>query len=587
MGPWRFFPAVIFVALCCAAASAFGRVSPVAGLTAVAISGICLVLGAKRIMALIDHGIGEIGDDLVELAVESTPAAKGYFWAGLSLDFEEACKHFVTIGATGAGKSVTLNMLMMSVLKKLGKEDARRRMVVYDAKADLVSFITRNVSKGVKVRILNPMDARFAPWNMAADILTEIDAIEFASILIPKNDQESSPYFTNTARALVAGVIKRLIVLLPGKWSLRDVLLAFEDQATLERLLNHSDTRYLMDHFSKANDRNFSGVKSTIDTELSIYRPIAALLHAGLTNPSKFSEEDLGPIDASPFSLKEWIRQANGGVLVLGNHENAREATDTLNRLLFRQLSKLLIAREGRMKDDETWIFLDELREAGMLSGLRQILLRGRSKGIALAMGFQDVQGIYAVYGQHEGAEIIGAAQNIAVLHINASAPETADWASKVFGSRRAKDSSQRHDHDDGGSGSTTQTTVVPNVLPIQFTQLRMPGAEGIKYFAYTNRTRHGVGTYDARFLEQDGAWQKPPANCREVPDFKDHSEREAGRLRLAAWRQGERKALRLIAGDDSTAESKHPMDMPRPDTLGVGGVGQGYPDQTTEHLVQ
>jgi hypothetical protein len=76
-----------------------------------------------------------VGKALRERAIKSTPSRPGYFWGGESLTFEEACKHFVTVGCTGSGKSITLNLLLQSVLSKMRSGDGvRRRAIVYDAK---------------------------------------------------------------------------------------------------------------------------------------------------------------------------------------------------------------------------------------------------------------------------------------------------------------------------------------------------------------------------------------------------------------------------------------------------------------------
>lgn len=458
--------------------------------------------------------------------VGSDPSRQGYFWAGESLPFSESCKHFVTVGATGSGKSITLNLLLQSVVTKMvpGNQELIRA-VVYDAKADLRSLIA-GMNPQVPVLLMNPMDKRFTPWDVAADIRSETDAYEFASILIPRNEKESTPYFNDTARSLVTGVIKRFIAG-GGAWTLRDLVLAFETLARLKAVLTHDETRYLLDHFAEGNKKNLAGVKSTVDNTLALYRPLAALFHSAV-NPA--------------VSLRDWIQDGNS-VLVLGNHEEAREATDTLNRLIFHQLSKLLISRDGEIKGDETWIFLDEVREAGRLSGLRQLLLRGRSKGVAVALGFQDIKGIYSAYGEHEGAEIVGAAQNVVILHINPSAPDTAQWASSIFGSRRDIVRGAGVSIGENFSQSTNEhAELIPNVLPIQLMQLHMPSpALGVSFYAFTNKGGHFRTTYKWPYLERFGPIN---LNSPDVDDFQ--LQMDPQHFRLKAWGQSDLKRLKL-----------------------------------------
>jgi type IV secretory pathway TraG/TraD family ATPase VirD4 len=373
-----------------------------------------------------------------------------------------------------------------------------------------------------RVRIIKKLDERFTPWDISADITTETDAYEFAEMLFPKNERASSPYFNDTARSLVAGVVKRFQyessktgAPKPKAWTLRDVILAFESIARLENTLNHPKTRYLMDHFSPDNAKNFAGVKSTADTELGKYRSVAALLDS--------SENEA-------ISLNDWVENQEN-VLVLGNHEKAREATDTLNRLILQHLSKALISREvSDPETNETWIFLDELREAGPLKGFRQLLLRGRSKGVSVAMGFQDVEGIFATYGDHEGAEIIGAAQNTLVLHINPSAPKTAQWTSDVFSSRRDEVPSTSSSGGDKGVswGQQRSAQLVPNVYPIQFVELPMPSpAAGLNFYSFTNNDGYRCFKYPwPEFLQKEGYFRF--IDRKSYPDFQLQREPEA-----------------------------------------------------------
>lgn len=461
------------------------------------------------------------------------PKEEGYSWAGENITFPEACKHFITVGSTGSGKSITLNLLMQSVLLKVGKRDAKRRVLVYDAKSDLVSFLD-GIAPHVTRHILNPLDKRFVPWDIAADVKTETDAYEFATLLIPKHEGESNPYFNDAARSLITGVIKRFIATAEPRtkdsvpdWTFRDLVLAFESRKRLEHVLTHDETRHLLDHFDKDNDKNIAGVKSTVDNTMALYRPIAALF----ANAKE-----------KPLSLKTWAEEEES-IIVLGNHESAREATDTLNRLILHQLSKFIISKKGVVKDDETWIFLDELREAGRLSGLRQLLLRGRSKGVAVAMGFQDVEGIYAAYGDHEGAEIIGAAQNAVILHINPTAPETAEWASKVFSSRRVKIATDTLTQGGHGLSRTEgeRYELVPNVHPIEFVELPMPtSGKHLLYYGFTNTGRYGAGHYLWKDLADAGIVDK---KYDQEPDFMLQD--DAQKFSLKLWTpEDERRVL-------------------------------------------
>ena len=66
-------------------------------------------------------------------------------------------------------------------------------------------------------------------------------------------------------------------------------------------------------------------------------------------------------------------------------------------------------------------------------------MTKGRSKGACVVLGFQDINGLRDVYGRHVADELVGQASSKAILRLNT--PETAQWASGLFGSREMLES--------------------------------------------------------------------------------------------------------------------------------------------------
>ena len=88
------------------------------------------------------------------------------------------------------------------------------------------------------------------------------------------------------------------------------------------------------------------------------------------------------------------------------------------------------------MKDDETdtrktWLFLDEFSKMGKLTGFDDLITNGRSKGVCLALAFQNIQGVTEVYGEKLADEIISECGSKAFLKCDG---ETARWASNEIG---------------------------------------------------------------------------------------------------------------------------------------------------------
>jgi len=148
------------------------------------------------------------------------------------------------------------------------------------------------------------------------------------------------------------------------------------------------------------------------------------------------------------------------------------------------RVSQLILVK-NEYPPDKTWVFVDELREVGKLNGLRQLLNKGRSKGAHVVLGFQDKQGLNAVYGADEAKEIIGLCGNLAVL--NLMNPETAEWAAKVFGTyewqERATSTSIDHEGKESETTSyrlSTRASFLPQefrMMPLASYQHGLSGA--------------------------------------------------------------------------------------------------------------
>ena len=377
-----------------------------------------------------------------------------FIWAGDEFDRGLGDEHYLVVGASGSGKSTLINHVLHSVVS-----DPDVRALVYDPKQELVPFLygirdftpTGSGKIFSSVVLLHPFDARGAAWNMAADIDSPISARQLATILVsdPESGGGSSEgFFTSAVRDILAGILLAFIECVPtaGKWTFRDVLLTLLYEPYLNFILDLKVTRgkkafpllYRLktSYFGETADpRTRANIRATINAKLAVYEPVAAAWHQA-------SQQDRF---GGWFSLQEWVDESPGtgqpgSILVLGNDESARAALDPINQALFRRATELVLARRERTAqekqsgENQIWFFLDEVREAGKLDGLGRLLTKGRSKNACVVMGFQDIDGMREVYGKEVANEICAQFNNAALLRVNS--PETAQWASDLFGRR-------------------------------------------------------------------------------------------------------------------------------------------------------
>ncbi|MEM7147544.1 MAG: type IV secretion system DNA-binding domain-containing protein [Verrucomicrobiota bacterium] len=385
------------------------------------------------------------------LAEQMTPDEnRPYLFGSMYLSFDDLRKHTVVVGSSGAGKTVQIILLMKTICKRMVEKGTGVKALLYDSKTDLLSQIRGMGVPEEQILILNALDRRCHAWEICKDIRTQPEAEDVAKVLIPEIiGSDKDPYFRLTAQGFLSAIIEVLQERTPDDWDIRDLILATKSKARLEAfLLAGEDTDDLIEEFEP--ERTFKNVFSTLRGNLKQFRSVAASWH-------------LAREAGRSFGISDWLNSQS--MLVLGNDPKAKAPIRILNQLLFTEVSKNILAQPGTL-NDEKFIILDEFRELGKLDSMGDLMITGRSKGAAIILGFQDILGVDAAYGHDESREIIGNASNLGILHINSTAPDTQEWASKVLGDHEfmRKETSISHSNSSsssmqgGSSGSSIST---------------------------------------------------------------------------------------------------------------------------------
>ncbi|MBX9792570.1 MAG: type IV secretion system DNA-binding domain-containing protein [Pirellulales bacterium] len=369
-------------------------------------------------------------------------------WFGVDLPFREATSHCMLAGATGSGKTTMLRLFMQGVLPRIGPGSGQRALV-YDAKGDLMSLLPA-ISPASIIKTTNPFDARGVAWNLHRDVREPRVALQIAFTLIPE-EQESQPFFSNAARHLMYGVM--LSYILSGvEWTFADLMRGLDSSSRLRKILERHDvTRSIVSNYFH-DPRLLSNIMSTIATKLLPFHPIAAAWeHA-----------------TEKISLEEWA--TNEMILLLGNSETSRKPIDAINRCMFRRACEIVLQQNETLQP-RTWFFLDELSEAGRLDGLVSLLKKGRSKGASVTLCFQSISGLRdsRLYGPHLTDEILGQIGNRFFGRLEC--PETAEWASRLFGDQVVDQFTTSRTTSGQGSSTTENQQIVTRraVLPVEF----------------------------------------------------------------------------------------------------------------------
>lgn len=338
------------------------------------------------------------------------------FMGMLRVPADIAKTHLLVVGATGSGKTLMIHSLMKSVLPRLATDHSIKAFI-YDDKPDFLPFAAQ---LGITDRILNfdSFDANGGAWDIASDVTSMADAQEVASALVPRDKDEKQPFFPESVESLVYAV---LIVLmeqtkkLKTKWTLRDVLLAFRDINTLRTVLSlHPEGLRRIDRVF-GNQETLQNIMATVDTKLRPLTVVAALWSRVPTDRW--------------HGVRSWMEK--GGVFLITGRSNFTKALLPVNRALFRMVSLRLLSQPDS-ETQETWVFLDEIREIGKLEGLRSLANKGRSKGVRMVLAFQTLDGMRAEHGVNQADEIASLCVN--KIFLRNDSDQTNSWATKLMG---------------------------------------------------------------------------------------------------------------------------------------------------------
>ncbi|PSB68561.1 hypothetical protein C7B61_00030 [filamentous cyanobacterium CCP1] len=425
---------------------------------------------------------------VAEFERQLAPGDSGFFWAAMRMPLKYASRNNMVVGTVGSGKTLTINMFMASVLREIAP-GKNRRALIFDPKGENLSTI-KGCAPYAPIYILNPFDQRCVAWDMAHDITNPADAQTFAEIMIPANNQEKDPFWRDTVLSLMEGLVIWFILHAPGVWDLRDIVLIMQNELLLRSVLS-SDKR-TENYLNTLGSQNTSvNIFSNLSVKLRPYGLVAACWQRA----------------EQKISLSEWIKTPS--ILLLGESETAPVPVRAINQLIFTRVAQLLLNLPEQDQNTEavsTFIIMDELPALGKLDRLKTLATKGRSKGVSITIGFQDLEDMQHVYGKEIANTILGQCNNKAFLRLSSSS--TAQWVCDLYGEYEFLDRSTGQSNSSGDKGSSQNKSENWSranrkvVLPIELTSMTTPDA------------RLGVGL--------QGLYHVPGQTFRETIDWPD-----------------------------------------------------------------
>lgn len=300
--------------------------------------------------------------------------------------------HMLTLGSIGSGKTNLLYHIVKDIISLLSDRDI---VIFFDSKGD---FLKRFYRPGDYVIGNSNQYSRYplSKWNLYRELsitgsVSREDTIrEIATTLFRKRiDTAKDPTFASGARDIFAALIEV---------QFRDNVLN-QNNASLRRLIGQLDIKGIKERVDRYPDLRWINMYMHSEgsaTTQSFLSPLGSMLHDVFT--AHFAE-------AGEFSIREAIQKRGGKSVFLEYDIVNSSLIDTVYTVLLDLASKDALGNEER--DKYVYFILDEFPLIPRLNYIDNLLNFGRSRGVRVIAGIQNVNQVKNAYGTSLGISIL------------------------------------------------------------------------------------------------------------------------------------------------------------------------------------
>ena len=372
-------------------------------------------------------------DAIRELQREVSKSGEGiHIHPDVAISRDRETRHFFILGAIGSGKTQVLLNILNSILQRMnaGPED---RLILYDNKSDMTSGLPVSDSEMI---LFAPWDERTWAWDVGKDIVNASDAASFAERLIPESKDK---FWSEAPRQIVKSCVQYLQTSHGTDWSWKELSKALSSQETiLGAVMLYAPN--LVPIFVGSGGGPTSTGASLLSSMNAFTGSIDDLCRAW-DNTDPFTGQEIEPGRNIPrVSLREWALTPIVQRRVIVLQGNKRYLT--LERAYIQAIVSAFggIMNSPEMPDSRTrriWFLLDEFPQLGKLENFAQYLEVGRSKGLCVLLGLQDLSQLREIYAR-ETADVWAAICGTYIV-CRSQGVETVRWLVQFFGERSVR----------------------------------------------------------------------------------------------------------------------------------------------------
>lgn len=313
----------------------------------------------------------------------------------ISLSLKEFAGNIIAIGSPGSGKTIFLLELLSNFLKQ------NLMMFIYDPKGEFIELFYQSN----KHLIISPTDNRSTQWNIAHDLSQPEAEKQFALNVIPDG---KDPFWSNSARIVLAGLITSLKVTKGNQWGWRELQkLLDSDIESLSALLSaHAPSAAQL--ISIQDD----GKEST--TTLSILMTLKSHVSWIEVLAKAWPKSH-----QSTFSIKYWLSgSTNQKQLFILDSPEQQHVGGPLCQALMSVLVTQYLSLSSFL---QLLLFIDELPNLPFSKSFIQFLALGRANGGKTVAATQSFSQLQATYGDKDTNTLVSMFKTRVVLAVSSS----------------------------------------------------------------------------------------------------------------------------------------------------------------------
>lgn len=373
---------------------------------------------------------------------------------GIPMSRDRESRHVLITGSTGAGKTTVMQHLIVQAMAR------RDKIMVLDVKGDMTSKLP------MMGNIIAPHDARSLAWDIAADVQTKQEARELAARLIPES--RSDRFWSDAAREIFVACLSLMQATKRTEWGWDDLrgLVIADSEVLLDaaRRCHPEAAVFLNDPASKTNQ----SILATFRAHMNIVSVLADAWPQSHRNRS--------------FSVKRWLSLPVYNPVVLQHDGRYPQLSNAwLSGIIGLIASQAASPAMKENPDRRTWLFLDEFPQLERLEHFSTLLDVGRSKGISIVLGAQDISQIRSTYGADQADAWMSMTGTHIITRLNLG--QSAETTSRFIGKQTVL-FWRKSDTHSGGKRSTTWVPVHedrPVITPSELSDRLGPLDDGVR----------------------------------------------------------------------------------------------------------